>query len=47
MDTFESASSLNNNNIHRNTWSNYPAECYSSSVDYYRSYGAARKKKTV
>jgi hypothetical protein len=42
MDTFESASS-SNNNTHRNTWSNYPSECYSSSVDYYRSYGNARK----
>jgi hypothetical protein len=44
MDTFESSpSSSNNTNTHRNTWSNYPAECYSTSVDYYRPYGTARK----
>ena len=40
MDTFE-ASSAN----HRNTWSNYPTECYPTSVDYYRPYGAARKSQ--
>ena len=44
MDTFESSSSSSaNNHIHRNTWSNYPAECYSTSADYYRPYGTARK----
>ena len=46
MDTFESSStsaSSANNHIHRNTWSNYPAECYSTSADYYRPYGTARK----
>ncbi|CAF0825504.1 unnamed protein product [Rotaria sp. Silwood1] len=48
MDTFElSSSSSNNNNnntnnnTHRNTWSNYPTECYPTSVDYYRPYGTA------
>jgi len=41
METFETSS--NNLNSHRNTWSNYPPECYSASVDYYRSYGTARK----
>jgi hypothetical protein len=35
MDTFEASSN------HRNTWPNYPTECYQ---DYYRSYGTARKK---
>jgi hypothetical protein len=39
MDTFEASSN------HRNTWSNYPTECYPTSVDYYRSYGTARKKR--
>jgi len=47
MDTFESpsssSSSSNNNNTQRNTWSNYPAECYSTNVEYYRPYGAGRK----
>ncbi|CAF0812779.1 unnamed protein product [Adineta steineri] len=46
MDTFETTSSSslnnnNNNNSHRNAWSNYPAECYSTSVEYYRPYGTA------
>lgn len=35
METFETPSN------NRNTWSNYPPECYSASVDYYRSYGTA------
>lgn len=45
MDTFESTSSSTNNTTttHRNTWSNYPAECYPTSVDYYRPYGAPCK----
>lgn len=45
MDTFElsSSSSNNNNNSHRNSWSNYPTECYSTSVDYYRPYGPTCK----
>ncbi|CAF1682270.1 unnamed protein product, partial [Adineta ricciae] len=52
MDTFESPTSSssssnsnntnnNNNNAHRNAWNNYPSECYSTGVDYYRSYGGA------
>lgn len=48
MDTFESptsssSSSNNNNTTHRNAWANYPAECYPTSVEYYRPYGTARK----
>ncbi|CAF1098542.1 unnamed protein product [Rotaria sordida] len=35
MDTFEVSSN------HRNTWSNYPTDCYTTSVDYYRPYGTA------
>ncbi|CAF3393499.1 unnamed protein product [Rotaria sp. Silwood1] len=35
MDAFEVSSN------HRNTWSNYPTDCYSTSVDYYRPYGTA------
>ncbi|CAF2206448.1 unnamed protein product [Rotaria magnacalcarata] len=35
MDTFAVSSN------DRNAWSNYQADCYSSSVDYYRSYGTA------
>ncbi|CAM4867283.1 unnamed protein product [Rotaria socialis] len=44
MDLFDlSTTSSNNNNpnVHRNTWPNYPAECYPTSVDYYRQYGPA------
>jgi len=37
MDTFETSAN------HRNTWTNYPSECYPTSVDYYRPYGAACK----
>ena len=36
MDTFESSAN------HRNTWTNYPADCYSTAADYYRPYGTAR-----
>lgn len=47
MDSFglstSSSNNNNNTNVHRNTWSNYPAECYSTSVDYYRQYGAPGK----
>jgi len=41
MDTFEASSN------HRNSWSNYPPECYSTSVDYYRPYGTARKYNKI
>ena len=40
MDTFDSSN-------HRNTWANYPPECYSTSIDYYRPYGTARKCPAV
>lgn len=36
MDAFES--SVNQ----RNTWPNYPTDCYPNAVEYYRPYGATR-----
>jgi hypothetical protein len=40
MDTFDSSNP-------RHSWSNYPPECYATNVDYYRSYGTARKSNNL